>query len=319
MWTAKAPANIALIKYMGKKAHNIPRNVSLSYTLDKFYTEVSLELTSQCDKYVGKEPLNPEAKKRFVNHLKYIKKIYNCEDFFAISSANHQILEDGSSGNFPHSAGIASSASSFAALTMCTFEAMGDLMGVPIPPVEFQSSVSRIGSGSSCRSFFSPWCLWRDKKAEKISIKIDKLLTDLIIVDDQPKKISSSKAHALVSSSLLMDGREKRAEIRLKNLLAALNNGQWENARQICWEEFWDMNALFETSFPSFGYTQPETIRILMEVRKFWQQNGDGPIATMDAGPNVHLLWQLGQTDLRSFFFRNYVLGNFSCLSQSIA
>ncbi|MDR3179513.1 MAG: hypothetical protein LBT70_01285 [Holosporaceae bacterium] len=309
MWTAKAPANIALIKYMGKKKNNVPRNVSLSYTLDRFYTKVSLELTSECDKYVGEEILEPEAKKRFLNHLEYVKKICQCENFFSISSKNYRILDDGSLGSFPHSAGIASSASSFAALTICAFRAMGDLKGVSLPSLEQQSSVSRIGSGSSCRSFFSPWCLWRGEKAEKIDIKIDKLLTDLIVIDDQPKEISSSRAHALVSSSLLLDGREKRAEIRLEKLLMALNGGQWKDAYQICWEEFWDMNALFETSAPNFGYMQSETTRILMEIRKFWQQNNSGPIVTMDAGPNIHLLWQLDQANLRNLF-RNHVFGS---------
>ncbi|MDR2682038.1 MAG: hypothetical protein LBB29_03265 [Holosporaceae bacterium] len=307
MWTATAPANIALIKYMGKGEGNIPRNVSLSYTLDKFYTEVSLTLTSDCDKYVGPVEPGPEATERFINHLKYIKKICGCEDFFIISSGNYRLLADGNTASFPHSAGIASSASSFAALTMCAFKAMSDLKGMPLPSLEQQSSVSRVGSGSSCRSFFSPWCLWMGEKTEKIDIRIDKLLTDLVVVDTHPKEVSSSRAHELVSSSLLMNGREKRAEIRLERLLTALNGNQWESAYQICWEEFWDMNALFETSVPNFGYMQPETMRILTEIRKFWKQNGDGPIVTMDAGPNVHLLWRTDQKNLRDLLLLPYL------------
>ncbi|GHT90381.1 diphosphomevalonate decarboxylase [Alphaproteobacteria bacterium] len=325
LWTATAPSNIALIKYMGKKENNVPLNASLSYTLDNFTTEVSLELTSECDKYVGDMQLSKQSIDRFINHLKYIKELNNCKEFFAISSTNVTFdpftasvvaprmfsiaeaastlkmtlayLSEGSKrvqrhAGFPAGAGLASSASSFAALTMCAFKAICDIKGTPIPSMDYMSSVSRVGSGSSCRSFFSPWCLWRDENAEKIDIKINKLSHEVIIVDDRPKEVSSSMAHKLVQTSLLMPGREKRAETRLEQLIAALNNLRWDAAYQICWEEFWDMHALFETASPSFGYMQPETIRVLSEIRKFWKSNGDGPIVTLDAGPNIHLLWR---------------------------
>ncbi|GHU11791.1 diphosphomevalonate decarboxylase [Alphaproteobacteria bacterium] len=332
-WTAKAPSNIALIKYMGKKENNVPLNASLSYTLDGFITEVSLELTFECDKYVGDMQLSNQSIDRFINHLKYIKEITNCQEFFAISSTNTNanvtldpfsaspssemyasaifnaeaaaVIENARGATtvmlgkriqrhvgFPEGAGMASSASSFAALTVCAFKAICDIKGTPMPSVDYMSSVSRVGSGSSCRSFFAPWCLWRDENAEKIDIKISKLLHDVIIVDDKPKEISSSLAHKLVQTSLLMPGREKRVEVRLEQLILHLNNLRWDAAYQVCWEEFWDMHVLFETASPSFGYMHANTIRVLSEIRKFWKRNGDGPIVTIDAGPNVHLLWR---------------------------
>ncbi len=281
MWVSKAPSNIALIKYMGKKENNIPCNVSLSYTLEEFFTEVTLEQThNNCDQFITNE-LSESEKAKFLNHLKYIKDICKFCGFFAVTSKN----------SFPKSVGIASSASSFAALTMCAFKAISDIQGSNIPSFEYMSTVSRRGSGSSCRSFFSPWCIWKSDKAEKIDIPIE-IKHEIILISKDKKEISSSEAHKRVQTSMLIEGREKRAEKRCRSLISAFRNGEWNKAYQICWEEFWDMHALFETSDPSFGYFLPETLNVLLKIRKFWKKYGDGPIVTIDAGPNIHLLWR---------------------------
>ncbi|MDR2267979.1 MAG: hypothetical protein LBD81_00835 [Holosporaceae bacterium] len=289
MWKATAPTNIALIKYIGKNDDNIPLNTSLSYTLEHFTTEVTLELSDKNDVYINQMGLEGASVTRFMKHLAYIKKMYGCSENFQVTSQN----------NFPHSSGIASSASSFAALTLCAVKAVCDLKNMDLPTAEQMSSVSRIGSGSSCRSFFSPWCLWTKAGAGKIDVKITELLHDLAVIDINPKKTSSSRAHKLVQTSLLMDSRPKRAAIRLDKLISSLNNLEWSSVYQLCWEEFWDMLVLFETSSPSFGYLQPDTLRVLYFIREFWEKMGDGPVVTVDAGPNVHLLWRLDQSGLQ--------------------
>ena len=301
MWTSKAPSNIALIKYMGKKEGNIPENISLSYTLEKFTTEVALEEHQKKDIFINDIGLNENEIRRFLSHLNYIKDLTNFKGYFKIASKN----------NFPRSAGIASSASSFAALTMCAFKAISDIKNVSSPSVQEMSSISRRGSGSSCRSFFSPWCVWDGEKAEKIDISINKLLHDVVLVDSGLKKVSSSEAHKLVQTSLLIDGRSNRAKNRFDRLVYALNNNQWNIAYQICWEEFFDMHALFETSVPHFGYISSETMFVLSELRKFWENNNDGPLVTIDAGSNVHLLWKNDREYLRSSFKKSLAENNF--------
>ena len=295
-WIARAPANIALIKYMGKRDRNVPMNVSLSYCLDNFTTEVILDLLGDettADILRSQENLSDKETQRFLRHLAYIKHITAFRGNFAVKSRN----------NFPHSVGIASSASSFAALTLCAFDAICDIQKTPRPPMDFMSAVSREGSGSSCRSFFSPWCVWDENSARKIDIKNFELLRhDLALVSSEKKKISSSDAHKIVCTSLLMNGRRERAEVRFHGLVSALNAGNWQDAYQICWEEFSDMHAMFETSLPHFGYILPDTIRVLTEVRNFWKEHNDGPIATVDAGPNVHLLWRNDAESLRTKF-----------------
>lgn len=292
MWVSKAPSNIALIKYMGKKNGNIPNNISLSYTLEKFTTEVTLEECLENDIFSNSLGLSEVEIQRFLSHLAYIKDLTDFKGYFRITSSN----------NFPRSAGVASSASSFAALTKCVFNAISDIKNISIPSVHDMSAISRLGSGSSCRSFFSPWSVWQAEKAESINISINELLHDLVLVDNGLKKISSSDAHRLVQTSLLIDGRDNRAKNRFDRLLYALNNNQWEVAYQVCWEEFSDMHALFETSAPHFSYFTKETIFVLSKVKDFWKNNNDGPLVTVDAGPNVHLLWRGNGEYLRSSF-----------------
>lgn len=306
VWTAKAPANVALVKYMGKAERNVPHNISLSYTLEGLYTEVRLRLLGKSgtgstslgvlsDVFTSAE-FSELEKKRFLKHLGYIKKILNFEGLFTITSSN----------SFPKAAGVASSASSFAALTLCAFQAISDLQGVSIPSKEFMSSISRVGSGSSCRSFFSPWCLWEGEKAESVDIPL-LLEHQLILVDPGVKEVSSTEAHRRVQTSLLMNGRAARASSRCSDLIIALQRGHWDAAFQLCWEDFWDMHALFETSRPSFGYMLPKTLYILHKVREFWKKYGEGPIATLDAGPNVHLLWKKkGKTSNQLQIFRDF-------------
>ncbi|MCR5224495.1 MAG: diphosphomevalonate decarboxylase [Alphaproteobacteria bacterium] len=283
MVTCRAPSNIALIKYMGKTEGNCPCNASLSYTLHDYWTEVSLEENANADVFANANEFSEQAANRFLAHLAYIKKLFGYSGFFTVTSRN----------NFPHSAGIASSASSFAALTKCAAQAIGATIST-----EQMSEISRHGSGSSCRSFFSPWCVWDENGARKAEIKIQNLRHELILIDSTRKAVSSSEAHKAVKTSLLFAGRPQRAAQRMTNLIAALNENRWEEAYHICWEEFADMHALFATSRPHFSYIQPKTLEWLTAIDRFWRTHKDGPIVTIDAGANIHLLWREDQKQL---------------------
>jgi diphosphomevalonate decarboxylase len=275
---------------MGKLDGNVPRNVSLSYTLDKFRTTVYLENCSNEDRFVNDIGLDQKSVDRFLRHLQNIKKLYDYNGYFSVRSLN----------NFPHSAGVASSSSSFAALTKCAITAICKMKAAAIPSPEEMSVISRTASGASCRSFFAPWSVWDRDGARKIDIKIKELNHDLILVDIRPKKVSSSKAHKLVETSPLFADRPSRAEKRFVDLVNALNCDRWNDACQICWEEFADMHGLFETSSPSFGYISSKTKVVLNAIKNFRRLNGDSPITTIDAGPNVHLLWRKDQEEARS-------------------
>ena len=292
--TASAPSNIALIKYMGKKdgGGNTPTNASLSYTLENLRTFVRLTpLTGsdqdhwQCLQGEGLQPLalSEKGQARFLQHLQNLKNKWNVEQNFLVESAN----------NFPADCGLASSASSFAALTMAAAKAL--------QPIRHQSwgddqktlsQLSRSGSGSSCRSFFSPWALWQHEYAEPMNLPVRDLHHLVVIVEDSKKEVSSSEAHRQVLTSPRFEGRPERAELRLRDLSQALQFDDWHMARQIVWDEFMDMHRLFETSRPAFSYMTEGSRQVLEDCQKFWSKWQDGPLVTMDAGANVHMLFR---------------------------
>lgn len=313
-WFAQAPANIALIKYMGKKnpEKNIPGNPSLSYSLDNLLSNVTLEeSTGKKDIWEpltipGAQPfsLSTAAQERFLQHLARLKTYFNYSGSFIIRSSN----------NFPHSSGLASSASSFAALTKCAALALSELTQRPLPSIEVQAALSREGSGSSCRSFFSPWALWDDETVKAIQLPYMQLIHEVIIISQTEKDVSSSAAHQRILTSPNYATRSDRASQNLKLLLAALNAQDWTTAYQICWREFQDMHQLFSTCAQPFSYMTDKSNAALNTLQDLWQRNGDGPIVTMDAGPNIHLLYRMDQAEMAVQFRKDYLTGNYDLL-----
>lgn len=290
-WQARAFANIALIKYMGKISQgNTAANSSLSYTSSAFFSEVDLVLRDD-DTYVqgSDNLLSKKDVSRFLNHLQYIKKHYSFDGGFEVGSKN----------SFPSSCGIASSASSFAALTLCAANAIASITGKEPPSADLLADLSRVGSGSSCRSFYEPWALWQGDKVTAVNFPIPSLEHFVVVICDKKKLVSSSSAHTRVVSSALFQGRPERAEQRLIELTECLHDLRWRQAFDLVWAEFWDMHALFETSIPGFSYWQPDSIKVLNYVRDFWHAHDDGPLVTMDAGPNIHLLFRDDQAHIQ--------------------
>lgn len=313
IWQATAPSNIALIKYMGcqKVGERLPANPSLSYTLKALNTRVELELSEQltedcwqtfpnnpyCDSIIrqvhndgGMIVLSELEQARFLNHLKFLKTQFNFKGYFIVRSAN----------NFQSACGLASSASSFAALTLCAVKALSELCPSHRSgafSVETMANWSRQASGSSCRSFFSPWALWEGESVRALDLPYPELIHQVVLVDTQKKLISSSEAHRRVLTSPLFAGRAERAADRLKQLLQAMHQQNWPSLYEITREEFLDMHRLFESATEKFSYRQAATLQVLDYWQDYWQKNGDGPLVTMDAGPNVHLLFRPDQAD----------------------
>lgn len=280
-----APSNIALIKYMGKTSTsgNLPSNASLSYTLEHLRTHLVLEESTRDEwqPLKGYMPiaLNEVGRTKFMGHFAKLKAAWEIPGHYKISSAN----------DFPSDCGLASSASSFAALTLGAYELARSIRPEFSLSREELSRWSRQGSGSSCRSLFSPWALWRQEGAEELALNL-RLAHAVVLVESGVKEVSSSQAHVRVASSLLFEGRTARAQKRLDGLIPALKENQWAEAFELVWSEFWDMHALFETSQPAFGYFQKDTFAVLENLRRVWRETGDGPLVTMDAGPNIHIL-----------------------------
>lgn len=284
-WEASAPANIALIKYMGKNPGNAATNASLSLALKDFRTSVRLECSGddsdRWDPLPGSTPLRRESTEKFLRFFAQLKNEFSIKENFLVMSGN----------NFPADAGIASSASSYAALTQAAMLAFSEIKKIKTPDINSQAALSRLGSGSSCRSFLGPWCVWDENKIyAPDSSAMPELMDIVVIANADSKKVSSSEAHQRVRSSPLFNGRVERANLRLQKSLLAMQKADLNSLAQIAWEELWDMHSLFHTSVPPFFYFAPTTLLILRAVEDWRDEIGHMPITTIDAGPNVHLL-----------------------------
>jgi diphosphomevalonate decarboxylase len=314
------PSNLALIKYMGKKRNEEgaqATNVSFSVTLPYLLSEVRLKPVVSRDEWqplvgsvatwctwnafgelserfsshrppsVSEFKLSESGRSRFLNWWLRLKSEFGIKQNYAIFSGN----------NFPSDCGIASSSSSFAALTFAAYVVATQLERRDLShwSLERLALLSAQGSGASGRSFFRPAALWRPHHLEAVALPLlSQAWHQVFIVSAEKKTVSSSEAHQRVFSSLLFRGRDERAEQRLRRMLNV--SITWAELYQLAWEEFWDMHALFETSRPTFGYMLPQTLTLLGACRSLWEMEKDGPVVTMDAGANVHLLWRKDQT-----------------------
>ena len=289
---------------------NLAINSSLSYTLKHFVTAVQIEPGSHKDTcrsfrdypfknrkfyHSSKElsvdsALSQSEEKKFLDFFKFLKRFFLIPGYYTISSQN----------NFPRSIGAASSASSFSALTLAVYKLAKEKSS--LEQSKFRSikaqelaHLSRVGSGSSGRSLFAPWCLWEGYKIHSFECSWNHFLHQLVIVDDKDKKISSTTAHQRIETSPQFAQRADRANKRLVALKASLNLEDWKQSFQICYEEFLDIHSLFESAKTPFSYKTEVTQKVLGYVAQFWKKYKDGPLITMDAGPNVHLLYRKDQ------------------------
>ena len=297
--TATAPSNIALIKYAGKKGNrNLPVNPSLSYTLDHLITTVQIQAVSGLSKDCWK-PLNikdffplefsKHSIDRYLRFFQFLKKTFKISGAYQVQSGN----------NFPAEAGVASSASSFCALTLAAYKlamrCSEDKIGLESFGLSHLSALSRQGSGSSCRSFFRPWSLWEENQARGLNLPFSHMIHQLVIVGSIKKSVSSSEGHKRILTSPFFKERVERANRRLAGLLEALNKQDWRQCFEITWEEFQDLHQLYESSDPSIVYRTKDSHKVLDWLKNFWEEKDDGPLVTMDAGPHVHLLYRPDQ------------------------
>jgi diphosphomevalonate decarboxylase len=326
---AQAPSNIALIKYMGKAdaGRNLPANGSLSLTLDQLCSVAEVRVlpkSETADRWVAELPgrtygsfpaavpdLSGTGVSRILTHVERVRKlippVLEQAGLPARSELDRVRFELRTSNTFPAQAGIASSASSFAAVTLAVAAASsGDARAFE---VSFRSdsrfrrllaSLARQGSGSSCRSFEGPWVAWEGEWADPVvsSSALPRYADLVCVVGRTAKAVSSSEAHRRVVTSPLWGGRTERVTRRLQELRRAIEMGSASDLERLAWEESWEMHSLFHTSQPPFTYWEPGSVALLRTLAPLFETDAarspfaglPRPIATMDAGANVHLL-----------------------------
>jgi diphosphomevalonate decarboxylase len=312
----RAPSNIAIVKYMGKSdfSLNLPANSSLSLTLSQLctYVEVRAEAASaSSSRIVAEKPvgskgdvpsLSDAGSEKFLRHFERCRArasslLVSCGLQMSKKRATSQVSIR-TTNTFPSEAGIASSASSYAALTLSALYYFSDDHSSFRAQYENEvglrralAELSREGSGSSCRSFEGPFVTWSGPSAEAVNGSIAPLSDLVVIVSAGKKAVGSSEAHRRVETSTHWAGRVSRAESRFRDLKSAIHVGAFKRLSEIAEADFRDMHHLFETSAPPFSYFAPGTDDVLEFLESASDAESEPPFAvTMDAGPNVHVL-----------------------------
>jgi diphosphomevalonate decarboxylase len=293
MTTAKAPANIAFIKYWGKKDEKLrlPANSSISMNLSNAFTVTSVEFSSELsadELFINGSKSNAYEIKRVSNHLNLIRNLSKIKDFARVESKN----------NFPKGSGIASSASGFAALTV----AAAGTAGLQLPEKEL-SVLARLGSGSACRSIPDGFVEWKSGNMSEESYAYSLFapgywkICDLIaIVGENSKKVSSTEGHAIAGTSPFYKTRIAGMKDKIREIKSALKNKDFTRFGEILEAEAVNMHAVMITSDPPLYYWLPETLKVIAQVVEL-RSGGTECYFTVDAGPNVHVICNEADTD----------------------
>lgn len=301
--SAKCPSNIALIKYWGKKDVQIPMNPSLSLTLNESYTQTELRFEpKENSEFEVKVFLDEELKESFSEKIyqfferieKYIPFLRNYK--FEIFTHN----------TFPHSSGIASSASGMGALALCLVE-MEKQFGSNLNSEEMlqkASFLARLGSGSACRSVYSGITVWgksefvegsSDLFAVPFPYEIHPVFRDfqdtILLIDEGQKEVSSTVGHNLMNDHPYSAQRFQSAEENLEKLIPVLKSGDLEEFGRIVEHEALSLHAMMMTSNPYFILMKSNTLQAIEFLWEFRKETGLPLFFTLDAGANVHLLY----------------------------
>ncbi len=302
----KSPSNIAIVKYWGKHGIQLPKNPSISFTLNDCSTITSLTWEHGAGDigfyFEGKEePKFLEKIRKFIDSLSdempFLKK-YD--------------LNIESSNSFPHSAGIASSASSMSALALCLATMEESVTESDQDFYKRANYIARLGSGSACRSVYPNVVSWGksflpDSSDEfAIPVPVHKSFESykdaVVIVDDREKSVSSRAGHQLMNGHMFAEIRYDQAHSNLKKVYTALLEGDHHLFGEVLEEEAMTLHAMMMTSKPSYLLMRPNTIAVIDKIRFFRSDTNIPVYFTLDAGPNVHILYpDQYSSDVESF------------------
>ena len=301
-WTA--PSNIALVKYWGKKENQIPANPSVSFTLNncKTITTLSFAKKETAENFTfdllfegkSKEDFKPKIQKfleRIFIYLPFLKDYH-----FTIDTQN----------TFPHSSGIASSASGMAVLAM-NFMSLERLLNPAMTEDYFYKKASflaRLGSGSACRSIKGSVVVWGKNETVKESSDLygvafpfaihdnfKNFQDTILLVDKGEKQVSSTLGHDLMHNHPFAEKRFEQAHENLNAISSILQSGNLPEFIKIVESEALTLHAMMLTSMPYFILMKPNTLEIINQIWKFRNETNIPICFTLDAGANVHVLY----------------------------
>ena len=301
----QSPSNIALVKYWGKHGIQLPRNPSLSFTLSVCRTEMKMEVAFNSPTpglivhYEGQHKPSFEPKiKSFFQRL---------SDRFPWLQTSSVFID--STNTFPHGAGIASSASALSAMALCLSDIHAQVVQKPLESdpqwLQEVSRIARLGSGSASRSVFPVASVWgyspgitgsSDEYAIPWQDNIAPIFYDyqdtILIVSASEKSVSSTMGHSMMNDLAYASTRYEQAGKNILSLVEIMRTGtDLEAFISVCESEALQLHALMMSGYKPFILMEPNTIAI---IKKIWQFRSETKIPvcfTLDAGPNVHLLF----------------------------
>lgn len=311
----ECPSNIALVKYWGKLAGQIPANPSLSFTLSSCVTKTKLTYR------LNQEPtltfrFEGEPKPAFETKIQtYLEGLYDKMPWLQQAA-----LELDSLNTFPHSSGIASSASAMGALALVLVSADRQIKGTYDPAQIGEdalfwreaSDLARRGSGSACRSIYGGFTVWGRHEAvegsddrwavplngQKIHPALRDIHDTVILVDRGVKSVSSSVGHGLMNQHPYAQSRFQQAYDRVGELRSLLLSESTVPSDEVWWSigdliesEALTLHAMMLCSRPSYLLMKPQTLQVLELIRNYRNQKKVPLFFTLDAGANVHLLF----------------------------
>ncbi|MFZ1751939.1 MAG: diphosphomevalonate decarboxylase [Saprospiraceae bacterium] len=302
----ESPSNIALVKYWGKYGDQLPKNPSVSFTLSKAVTttEVTMVRSDQHKDIELSFLFEGKENAAFASRIeKWLNKLVQDHLPFLRGS----IIDVSTKNSFPHSSGIASSASGMSALSLCLCDLLYQTKEERDYDDDFYkqaSFISRLGSGSACRSVYPEMAVWgghdqiphsSDEHAICIKDQIHPVFKtfhdDILIVSAQEKKVSSTAGHHLMNGNPYAPARYQQAHDRMTLLMSALHNGDVSTFGKITEDEAMTLHALMMCSDPPYMLMEEASLAIIKKIKTYRADTGVPIYFTLDAGPNIHVLY----------------------------
>lgn len=302
------PSNIALIKYWGKYADQIPANPSISFTLNHCKTNTSIEFFVN-EAFSVQTFLAGNEETKFAEKIeKYFK---NIEQYLPWILKGKYIIR--TENTFPHSSGIASSASGFGAIAKCLMKLDETFSGKSSEEESLRkaSFLARLGSGSACRSLYNGLVVWGvsdevQGSSDLFAVKypdneiheIFKNFNDwVLLIHEGQKSVSSTVGHGLMNTNPYAERRFQEARENFVPMKEILKNGNLEEFIRLVEHEALTLHAMMMMSDPAFILMKTGTLEVINKIWDFRKETGLPLFFTLDAGANVHLLFPNNGTE----------------------
>ncbi|MDA9087166.1 diphosphomevalonate decarboxylase [Polaribacter sp.] len=303
-FTWQTPSNIALVKYWGKSDPQIPKNASISFTLKNCHTTTTIDFSKKDTTPTAVFELFFEGKKK----EEFKPKI--AEFFKRVQAYCPYILEYkmtiNSENSFPHSSGIASSASGLSAIAMCLMSLEKALNpNLSKDALNKKASfLARLGSGSASRSIEGPIVVWGNHPEiagssdvfgvqfpYKVHANFENYQDAILLVDKGEKQVSSTVGHNLMHEHPYAENRFTQANENLGKISKILQEGNMKDFINLVESEALTLHAMMLTSNPYFILMKPNTLEIIHKIWEYRIAKKSNICFTLDAGANVHVLY----------------------------